>query len=669
VLIWASLGAAAACALAYAGYIAGGEPGALSDVAGRWVYHATLAFASLTFFLRAALVPDRRGAWIAFGLGLALWAAGDLYWTLAYTGVQNVPYPSPADAGYLAALPCFYVGIALLIKGRIGHFTIASWLDGAIGGLAAASMGTAVLAPALVGLTMGDPAAVLTNLAYPLGDILLIGFIIGALVISGARGAREFLAIGAGLIVWTLADGIYLYQEATSGYSEGWLDQLWLLGGVLMAAAAAASLTQPALRRRAYSPSIAFPSMFAAVAVGVLAWDHFSRLHEVSVWLSVATLVAAIFRMGLSFRENVGLMAALHDDAVTDSLTKLGNRRKLMTDLESALGPGAAARDGYVFALYDLDGFKFYNDSFGHPAGDSLLRRLGANLAAAVEPDGRGYRLGGDEFCILAELRGRRMGPVVEAGRAALTEEGEGFRISASAGAVALSAEALVPSEALRIADRRMYDEKGVRTGRLETRTHDLLVSLLRDRQPEPADHQEDVSRIAVAMGRELGMDPEEIDVLRRAAELHDLGKIAIPDEILRKSGPLDEIEGELMRKHTLVGERILGTAPALAPVARLVRSSHERWDGQGYPDGLAGEDIPLGARVIFLCDAFDAMRKERSHSPAREQQEALAEIRRAAGIQFDPQLVDLFCTVVARDERDEGPAARGAEIAARPVT
>ena len=367
-------------------------------------------FASLTFFLRAALVPDRRGAWIAFGLGLAFWAAGDLYWTLLHRR-RHVPYPSVSDAGYLAALPCFYVGIVLLIKRRIGHFTIASWLDGAIGGLAAASIGTAVLAPALVGLTKGDPAAVLTNLAYPLGDILLIGFIVGALVVSGARSAREFLAIGAGLIVWTLADGIYLYQEATSGYAEGWLDELWLIGAVLMAAAAAGSLTHRAHRRRAYSSSIAFPSIFAAVAVGVLAWDHFSRLHEVSVWLSVATLVAAILRMGISFRENAALMAALHDDAVTDSLTKLGNRRKLMTDLESALGSGADARGGHVFALYDLDGFKFYNDSFGHPAGDSLLRRLGANLAAAVEPGGWAYRLGGDEFCILAQLRGRRMGP------------------------------------------------------------------------------------------------------------------------------------------------------------------------------------------------------------------------------------------------------------------
>ena len=158
-----------------------------------------------------------------------------------------------------------------------------------------------------------------------------------------------------------------------------------------------------------------------------------------------------------------------------------------------------------------------------------------------------------------------------------------------------------------------MYAEKSVRSGRLERQTHELLVSILREREPELTDHHEDVSRLAVAVGRELGLDAEEIDVLRRAAELHDIGKIAIPEEILRKPEPLDEIEWELMRKHTLVGERILGTSPSLAPVARLVRSSHERWDGEGYPDGLAGEEIPLGARIILICDAFDAMRKRAS--------------------------------------------------------
>ena len=307
---------------------------------------------------------------------------------------------------------------------------------------------------------------------------------------------------------------------------------------LLIAGAAALSFTHRSVQRRAYSSPIVLPSIFAAVAVGVLAWDHFNRLHEVSIWLSVATLVAVIVRMGISFRENVGLMKALHGDALTDSLTKLGNRRKLTEDLEAALEPGpGTARDGHVFALYDLDGFKSYNDSYGHPAGDILLRRLGANLSAAVEPSGHAYRLGGDEFCILVQSQGRRIGTIVEAGRAALTEGGEGFRISASAGAILLSAEATAASEALRLADRRMYAEKSRRTGRLERQTHELLVSIVREREPELTDHQEDVSRLAVAVGRELGLDAEDMDVLRRAAEFHDIGKIAIPEEILRKPG------------------------------------------------------------------------------------------------------------------------------------
>ena len=182
-----------------------------------------------------------------------------------------------------------------------------------------------------------------------------------------------------------------------------------------------------------------------------------------------------------------------------------------------------------------------------------------------------------------------------------------------------------------------------------------MLLTLLHEREPELTDHHEDVSRLAVAVGRELGLDAEAIDVLRRAAELHDIGKIAIPEEILRKPAALDEIEWELMRKHTLVGERILGTFPSMRPVARLVRSSHERWDGEGYPDGLAGEEIALGARIIYICDAFDAMRSERPYSTGRDLQGALAEIRRNAGGQFDPHLVEVLCRTVERGAYDEG--------------
>ena len=151
-----------------------------------------------------------------------------------------------------------------------------------------------------------------------------------------------------------------------------------------------------------------FPALFAAIAVGVLVWDHFSPQHEISVWLAVATLAAVILRMAISFRENRALLAALDDDASTDSLTELGNRRKLMIDLEAAIRATPEVPDHHVFAIYDLDGFKRYNDTYGHPAGDSLLRRLGASLAAAFEADGSAYRLGGDEFCILVPSRGRQ---------------------------------------------------------------------------------------------------------------------------------------------------------------------------------------------------------------------------------------------------------------------
>jgi HD-GYP domain-containing protein (c-di-GMP phosphodiesterase class II) len=154
-------------------------------------------------------------------------------------------------------------------------------------------------------------------------------------------------------------------------------------------------------------------------------------------------------------------------------------------------------------------------------------------------------------------------------------------------------------------------------------------------------------------------MDGEEIDVVRRAAELHDLGKIAMPEEMLRKPGPLDEWEWELMRRHTIIGDRILSATPAMRPVAALVRSSHERWDGAGYPDGLVAEQTPLGARIVAICDAFDAMTTDRSYQRARSESDALAELRACAGTQFDPDLVDVFCEVfeAAHPGSDSGKA------------
>ena len=182
-----------------------------------------------------------------------------------------------------------------------------------------------------------------------------------------------------------------------------------------------------------------------------------------------------------------------------------------------------------------------------------------------------------------------------------------------------LPEEADTPTLALQLADRRMYARKGGRRMSAGRQSRDVLLRTLSERRPDLHVRLRDIGELALAVGRELHMGPEGLDEVARAAELHDVGKIAVPDAILDKPGPLDPVEWSFMRRHPLIGERILLAAPALRPVARLVRSSHERWDGGGYPDGLTGDEIPLGARVVAVCDAFDAMTDRPALSRAGE--------------------------------------------------
>jgi putative nucleotidyltransferase with HDIG domain len=171
----------------------------------------------------------------------------------------------------------------------------------------------------------------------------------------------------------------------------------------------------------------------------------------------------------------------------------------------------------------------------------------------------------------------------------------------------------------------------------------------LSEREPDLMRHMNDVAQLAREVARELGLDAETTELAVRGAELHDVGKVAIPDSILHKCSPLDADEQRFMEKHTVIGERIVAAAEAMRPVGRVVRSSHERWDGRGYPDGLAGEEIPLAARVVFVCDAYDAMTCGRDYRDAISPQAAVAELRRGAGTQFDPRVVAAALTVLDR--------------------
>jgi diguanylate cyclase (GGDEF)-like protein/putative nucleotidyltransferase with HDIG domain len=302
-----------------------------------------------------------------------------------------------------------------------------------------------------------------------------------------------------------------------------------------------------------------------------------------------------------------------------------------------------------VLALFDLDGFKAYNDAFGHPAGDVLLTRLGQNVSAAMAGTATAYRMGGDEFCLLAVAPDEEASALVARAAAALSESGERFRIACSYGIVRLPEEGTEPADALRIADQRMYADKRGGGRRRDDTVHEVLMRVVGEHDGTLRDHVDDVARLAEDVGRELGLGELELNDLRRAATLHDIGKVAIPDEILQAPRALDATEWEYMRQHTIIGARIISAAPELLAVAAIVRSSHEAYDGTGYPDGLAGEDIPLGARIVTVCDAYDAMVTSRAYRAALSAEAARAELWRCAGSQFDPRVVAAFVAVLDR--------------------
>jgi two-component system, cell cycle response regulator len=331
----------------------------------------------------------------------------------------------------------------------------------------------------------------------------------------------------------------------------------------------------------------------------------------------------------------------------TDALTGLPNRRKLVNDLDAAFESGQDT----LLMLFDLNGFKGYNDTYGHVAGDALLTRLGKRLLEAVAAVGLAYRLGGDEFCVVATAKAESRLAFEMETAAALTEIGDGFTITSSYGSVLLPAEAPNTSEALRLADERMYIDKDGSRASAGSQSRNVLVQVLAERMPDLEDHLIGVAKLAVRVGERLGLADDRQQQVFHAAQLHDVGKIAIPDAIISKPSALDETEWEFMRQHTVIGQRIIDAAPALDGVGALVRSSHERWDGMGYPDGLAGEAIPLGARIVAVCDAYDAMVSERPYKSAMPVDDALAELRRCAGSQFDPAVVEAFALVVS--ERD----------------
>ena len=579
-------------------------------------------------------MPRERWAWAALAAALSLWTLGDA---------------SGSDVAGLAGYPAAWAALVLLIRARVrgaSRLSLNLWLDGAIAAVAVAAAAVAAVVGPLADLNGSGTGAVATGLAYPLGDLMLLGLAVGAPSLTSWRPGPSLTFIALGLSVYAVADTIQLQPGTTA---PGPVDALWALGALLVATAAWVEppgqvargvLGRPGAGERRH---FAIPAASAAVAVVIVLGDHhLGGVPATAVDLAAVTLVLVLVRLGLSVRENARLLAASQREALTDSLTGLGNRRALGEQLELAVAASLRGQP-QVFGLFDLDGFKFYNDTFGHPAGDALLARLSERLRAAVDGTGAAFRMGGDEFCVLAHAAAA--GPLLERAAAALTATGDGFRVQASRGVVALPHDASSAAAALRLADRRMYADKDRTDGSPALQIRDVLLRAMAEREPDLHEHIVAVALLAREVGAVLGLDAADCESVARAAELHDVGKVAIPDTILRKPGPLDPAEAEFMRRHSEIGEAIVRAAPALGAAAALVRASHERWDGDGYPDGLSGEAIPLGARIVAVCDAYSAMRQSRPYGDVLTDTEALAELQRCAGSQFDPRVVEAFCS------------------------
>jgi two-component system, cell cycle response regulator len=632
----------AVLALHYVGHLAEGGPRLYET----WFYEGLELFAALGCLARAAFVRDERSAWFFIGAALLATTLGDVLYDFWYGG--NPPFPSVADAAYLAFYPLLYVGIALLLRRRVSTFSTSLWLDGLMAATAAAALGASVLVGVVVDSTQGSPLVVVTNLAYPLGDLLLLALVVFVFSVTRWRPGRAWALIAAGLLLNVAGDSVYLYQVAVGTYVEGtYLDLAWPLSVVLIALAAwqrPGRVSRVQLQDRAL---LGTPIVCGLIGTGVLVAGTQLDVHPLALLLATVTIVLVLARTALSFWENGKLLEASRHEALTDSLTGLPNRRKLVADLDEAI---EAARDGEprVLVLFDLNGFKTYNDTFGHPAGDALLSRLAAKLAAVVAPAGTAYRMGGDEFCVLLPTHDPDVHHIAQA----LWEAGEGFDVTSAYGAAVIPDDASTVTAALSLADERLYAHKELLAEIRRGTAHEPLLRTLAEREPELRAHVADVSSLAVRVGERLGLIPDELEELRLAAELHDVGKLAIPDVVLQKSGPLDATEWGFIHSHTLIAQRILSSAPALRPVGAIVRSTHENWDGTGYPDGLAGEAIPLAARIIAACDAYSAMTSDRPYRNARTPVESVAELRRCADRQFDRTVVQLLCAVLADEDK-----------------
>ncbi len=452
---------------------------AVFGIGGRAAYKPILNWlSSAVYILVAAIVASRairgsskRRAWGLFALGLSLYGLGNVLWSFWIGLLPNPPIPSICDGLWLAFYPLSYAGIVGLagVHGQ-RRAPAGIWLDGIIAGAGLAALGAAVVFQPVLASATGSPAAVATELAYPIGDLLLAALVVGVLALRGWRVDRLWGLLTGGFLLLALADCMYAVQIANGGSSPSAMTNLFYVLAVALLAFAAWQ-AEPEGRQRLEGWSVLLvPAGFALAAFGLLLYDHVRRLDPLAFGLAVLTLLAAFVRVGLAFRD-LRSLAEARDQASTDDLTSLPNRRLFATRVKTAIAAASLAGTEFSVLVMDLDNFKELNDTLGHHAGDSLLRLIGPRVKSALRVTDTIARLGGDEFAVLLDAQHDDGGAAVAAQkivavfRDPFEVQGLSLRVTASIGMASFPSHAQDADELMKCADVAMYQAKSIRSG------------------------------------------------------------------------------------------------------------------------------------------------------------------------------------------------------------
>jgi len=433
-----------------------------------WLQNVVLGAALLVAVLRVICTDSERGGWIALTVGIACWSLGNLYWNLVLYSVEEPPFPSPADAGWLLFYPFAYACIGLRVRSAARDLPRSLWLDGIVGLLSVGAVGTVlVVAPVLAG-AQGSRVAVLTNAAYPLCDLLLFGLCVAVFALHGWRPGRAWIGLALGFGLFAAADSIYLMRLAAGTYAPGSvLDSAWVVGLVVMSLAAWQRPPRAREVELGGRASVVLPLAFALGALVVLIAGSQQHLPLIATVLAGAAMLSSMVRTALTFAD-IGRLAEVRRLAATDQLTGLPNRREFDRRLEQELARAHVCGERLALLLIDLDRFKELNDALGHHAGDLVLAQVGPRLRTVLRSEDVLARVGGDEFAILlpgavgVEEVGRRLGEALDR---RLSVDGIDTRIVASVGIAVYPEHGADAHTLLQHADVAMYQAKSTHTG------------------------------------------------------------------------------------------------------------------------------------------------------------------------------------------------------------